>query len=569
MQQTPNSLNEVAPATRACHAIVSGTRRCADLQTIDTLRDAPTHARIRATQPLFVPHRRLVVIFCVGISLTWSCSAPRSGEVASIAPGPDHLLLLVFDQMRPDYIDRFDLRNFKSLRASSRHYPEAYVGHLGSQTVVSHLVIPTGLLPKALPWQDDVVLDRAGSLGKAGAAYETARLTREQFWKLLASIAPSQFVGSRIREKHRGKIIAIGEKDYATLMLGTPIADAIVTLARLSGECRPAGVNVPEYIAADPRFTLDCRETYGTHLSTIYELDGNHYVPGNDRAHLGGDVWTTDAAVAVMDREEWSGLFLTFGGIDKVAHMLGEQDGAGLQSVPSAYRLADVAKIADDQLGRLLEALKRRNLLDRTLIVVTADHGGQQNRFYLGNNKYQSCCPLENSESRVEPPYWIEHLLQIGKLQTSYQDTSLKIWLADVSEGNEKRVISGMADISGMTEVYALRASNGSWRYERVFSRLEQQTPRYRAWAASHSAELMDTMASDGAPNLVGLLADGFGFGRIGDHGGAQEMVQRIPLMIRVPGETGTVRPEPLRIADIEAQITKLMQLDPGPGDTR
>jgi hypothetical protein len=469
---------------------------------------------------------------------------------------------LVFDQMRPDYIDRFGLRNFQSFRASSRHYPEAYVGHLGSQTVVSHLVIPTGLLPKALPWQDDVLLDRAGKLGKPGAAYETARLTQEQFWKLLAFVPASRHVGTKIREKHGGKIIAVGEKDYSTLLLGSPIADAIVTLARLSGECRPMGVNVPEYIAANPRFTLDCAKTYGTGLSTIYSLDGSRYVPGDDGTRPGGDVWTTDAALEIINREPWSGLFLTFGGIDKVGHMLGEADGGGLGSVPSAYRLADVARVADEQLGRILDVLKRRNLFERTLIVVTADHGGQQNRFYLGNNKYQSCCPLENSEARVEPPYWIEHLLQIGKLQTSYQDTSVKIWLADRSEANAKAVTGGMADISGMTEIYALRSSNGRWRYERVFSRLDEQTPSFRAWAVSHSESLMDTMASEGAPDLVGLLADGFGFGRIGDHGGAQESVQRIPLMIRVPGEAGTVRPEPLRLADIAPQITELMRLD-------
>ena len=205
-----------------------------------------------------------------------------------------------------------------------------------------------------------------------------------------------------------------------------------------------------------------------------------------------------------MDREPWSGLFLTFGGIDKVAHMLGEADGGGLESVPSAYRLADVTRIADEQLGRIINGLKRRNLFERTLIVVTADHGGQHNRYYLGNNKYQSCCPLENSVARVQPAYWIEHLLQIGKLQTSYQDTSVKIWLADPVDANEKAVGGGMADISGMTEVYALRSANGGWRYERVFSRLEKQTPAFQAWASTHSADLMATMASEGAPNLVG-----------------------------------------------------------------
>ena len=75
----------------------------------------------------------------------------------------------------------------------------------------------------------------------------------------------------------------------------------------------------------------------------------------------------------------------------------------------------------------------------------------------------------------------------------------------------------------------------------------------------------MNTMATDGAPHLVGLLADGFGFGRIGDHGGAQELVQRIPLMLRVPGEAGTTRPEAMRLSDIEAQVTRIMQLDPAP----
>src|SRR5207249_2540466 len=152
--------------------------------------------------------------------------------------------------------------------------------------------------------------------------------------------------------------------------------------------------------------------------------------------------------------------------------MLGEQDGHGLTSVPSAYHLADIARNADEQLGRLLDALKRLDLVERTLIVVTADHGGQTNTFYLGNNKYQSCCALENSEAKVEPPYWIEHLNQIGKLHSSYQDTSVKIWLTDRSAENEKAVAGGMADISGMVEIYALRGPASRWRYERFFSRL-------------------------------------------------------------------------------------------------
>ena len=52
-------------------------------------------------------------------------------------------------------------------------------------------------------------------------------------------------------------------------------------------------------------------------------------MPGVDPEHLGGDVWVTDVAFEVMDNEDWSGLLLTYGGIDKAGHMWG-----GLNDVP-------------------------------------------------------------------------------------------------------------------------------------------------------------------------------------------------------------------------------------------
>jgi hypothetical protein len=282
--------------------------------------------------PLFQAHlivicRLLTVI--VGAALLLPACARTQPSAHS---KPDHVLVMVFDQMRPDYIDRFNLEHFKRLRASARNYPDAYVGHLASQTVVSHLVIPTGLLPRDLPWLEDVLLDAEGTLGKPDAAYKTDDLTRDQMWRLLERVPKQRFLQSRIRDA-LGPVFAIGEKNYAAVTFGGPYASAIVTLAKAKGRCTPDGVNVPRYIADNPRFSLDCAETYGTGLSTIYALDGSRYVPGNDASHAGGDVWTADAALEVMRRESWSGLFLTFGGIDKVAHMLGEQDGPGLASV--------------------------------------------------------------------------------------------------------------------------------------------------------------------------------------------------------------------------------------------
>jgi hypothetical protein len=485
------------------------------------------------------------------------------GSAQPPAPGGiDRVMILVFDQMRPDYIDRFDLPNFKRVRAASRYYPEAYVGHMGSQTVVSHLVISTGRLPRELPWQDNVMVDRPGRLGKPGAVYDTGRLTREQYWRLLDPLPQNTYLPFRLREKTGRGVFAIGEKDYSTTLLGTPAAAAIVTLTKNGTSCAPSGMNVPAYIVENPRYTVDCSDSYGTGLPTIYALDGAHYVPGPDPGHAGGDVWAADVALEVLAREEWSGLFLTFGGIDKIGHMLGEQDDRGLQSVSTPYRLRDITRIADAQLGRLLDALEQRQLLRRTLLVITSDHGAQRNQYYMGNNKYQSCCGFENNTSPIEPPYWIEHLKQLGALTTTYQDTSIKVWLRGAGQ-DEASVVSGLADIPGISEVYALRPDGGGWAYKPVVSRLEQHGARFQRWARAHSQDLVNTMAAIDSPHLVALLGDGYGFGRIGDHGGAQERVQRIPLMILVPGERGSVRPEAMRLTDISREIARIMKLSP------
>jgi len=177
---------------------------------------------------------------------------------------PDHLLLMVFDQMRPDYIDRFGLENFKRLRSASRNYPDGYVGHLTSQTVVARAVIPTGLRPGALPWVDESMVDLDGAIGRPGLPYRTGRLTRTQYWALLKGIPRDQFLPARIQDTLGGKVFAVGSKDLAATLLGGPHASGSVTMTNGA----PDGVDVPDYIASNPRFTVDCTPDYGTKLGT-------------------------------------------------------------------------------------------------------------------------------------------------------------------------------------------------------------------------------------------------------------------------------------------------------------
>ena len=241
-----------------------------------------------------------------------------------------------------------------------------------------------------------------------------------------------------------------------------PHASSIVTLKKANGKCAPDGVNVPDYIADQSSFLARLHRELRHRLFDNLLARRKPLRSRQRPSRPGGDVWTADAAIEIMRRETWSGLFLTFGGIDKIAHMLGEQDGAGLVSVPSQYRLADALRIADAQLGRILDELEAQGLAERTMVVVTADHGGQRHDAYLGNGRFQSCCTFENSPEPVEPPYWVDHLNQLGKLRTAYVDSSMTLWLADHSVANELAITRGLQDVSGVTEIYAKRRTGES-----------------------------------------------------------------------------------------------------------
>ena len=272
---------------------------------------------------------------------------------------PDHLVFMVFDQMRPDYIDRFDLKNFKRLKKMGTNFPNAYVGHMGSLTIVSHSIMATGVEPKVLPWADNWTLDKSGIFGKPGEPQYTLTLTEEQLLKGLKTLPPETFLLKRFKEKTHKTVYSIGEKHYSTITLGGPYADSIVYMKKDQGVCTPTGVNVPEWISSNDRYKINCKDTYGTELS-FYPLDGNRFYPGKDSFHMGGDVWVADAALTTMKKDpNWGAMMITFGAIDKFGHMLGETDVLNPLAYEPPMHLKDIAQVADQQLGRILDDLKR------------------------------------------------------------------------------------------------------------------------------------------------------------------------------------------------------------------
>ena len=54
-------------------------------------------------------------------------------------------------------------------------------------------------------------------------------------------------------------------------------------------------------------------------------------------------------------------------------------------------------------------------------------------------------------------------------------------------------------------------------------------------WWRKHGQNIVDTLASADGPDIVALLHDKTSYGVFGDHGGANESVQRVPMVFWSP----------------------------------
>jgi hypothetical protein len=350
---------------------------------------------------------------------------------------------------------------------------------------------------------------------------------------------------------------------------------------------------VPEYLTKkDPNdptlcgryfINADKGNDYGTKTASpswLYPGEGNRFVPGNDPAHLGGDTWAADAAIAMMHEENWSGIFVSLGGIDKAAHMWGAQADdarqdcntlAGSTHVPCAAAEADV------QLGKILDAVREVDAKKggRTLVVLTADHGATYAEHFYGkdfadasNSNWYSAPPdigvwdagtkgVLDTVNYSKPSPAIAELNADGNVQFSYQSTAIEAWLLERSTAAKKAKAQQMLGLPGVIATYWKNAAGDAFRLQGK----HKMTKSEKEWWKAHGQELVNTMAADSGPDVIGLLHDKTGYGVYGDHGGAQQSVQRVPMVFWTSGVKANPTNESFRTPDVMPTILAAMGL--------
>jgi hypothetical protein len=536
-----------------------------------------------------MPHVGRIVGALAAVLVVLGVAAPAWGDGRhGKHDRPDRVLILVLDQFRPDYVKTFDMDNVRALMRRGASFENAYLGHMASETVITHNVLTSGRLPRDMGWSDEVFRDAGNVLGAGtNSMWITGSLTRDQFNALIADGGYPK-LADYLHAAHPGtKFIAAGQKDYAVWTSNGPTGDISVTFSGRNASCppggaltwrQPSGVNVPSYLT-EPcgRFFIDsdsaAAKSYGTAMTPpawMYPLDHNRFAPGRDAAHLGGDVWTADVGMAMMEREPWSGMLLTLGSIDKASHMWGGINDDGTYppgSDEEQAHLRFIAKTADEQVGRIMRRLRELGQLDETLVVLTTDHGGQPSLRFHGvneagrsnNNWYYGAT---QNGTFLAPSPSLQPLIGTGNVRFTYQDSAIRTWLTDTSDAAKTSAAQVMATLPSVTATYRLDGN----RYRLVTANRGAMNRSERRYWSRHAQEIVNTMAADYAADVVGLLKDNTSYGVAGDHGGAQKPVQEIPIVFAGAG-VGSHNPHrALRSVDILPTVLRAMGIKAGPG---
>ena len=167
---------------------------------------------------------RVVLLLTVVLLVLLVCAG------AALAAKPTKVVIITMDQMKPWYVDAYDMDNIKWLMNRGVTFKNATVGQMASETVVSHNTIVSGQLPKHMGWSDEVMRDTGNVLGYgAGAIVTVGDLTHDQFAMLIDAEGYPK-LGDYMHEKFPGKVVAnFGGKYYQVASTAASSSDIWVT----------------------------------------------------------------------------------------------------------------------------------------------------------------------------------------------------------------------------------------------------------------------------------------------------------------------------------------------------
>lgn len=440
----------------------------------------------------------------------------------SFSSKPRYLVLFVIDGGKPDYLKVRNTPNLHALMARGTVYQNAFDGILESETPAGHATIGTGSPP-----------NKDGILSFGWANSDNNRTTdlfdptfvQKGGMEQIMSQAGAPSIASLIHANQpNARVVALsGHKYYAADALGGPDADAIIYYQGTpNGHYAPVstvGHAPPKSLLQDKSLTLPT-----THLA----------VGAEDRLtmHLAEQTFRVmhpTALLVNLPEFDWP-----------LGHVWGaDRDRKDVRTLMQGF---------DRDLGTLMAEYRKAGVLNKTLFVITADHGFAPIYHQVTKEVLQAAVAKSGA-----------------KIISDTYHTAAYMWLD--RPGRASAAAGQIAALNNryIQSVYFKERTRNGYDYVRASGPQGFHTGGVEA----ANQYLLRTFDGVTGPDVVTFFAEdtaslpGGEANWKGDHGGADWYSQHVPLVFAGAGVARGVRTEPVRIEDIAPTTLALLGITP------
>jgi arylsulfatase A-like enzyme len=352
--------------------------------------------------------RRLRIAAAVALLAVATGLTPAGESARAQNSRPTLLVMVVVDQMRADYLARFDGRftgGFRRLAREGRHVEQTFYPYLNTVTCAGHATLGTGAWPKThgiilnewyrreLGWVRSCTADSETTpVQYSGVAEKEGHSARELRVPTLAERLRARWPSSRavsVAVKPRSAVMLAGKGATAVTWVGadgwqTSTAYAAAPLPEVVRALGPHPFERERTLVWDRLLGIESYagtdEGLGERPPTGWSALFPHPLLSPEHPKELIELWQTspfaDAALGTLAaslvesyqlgrRDAVDFLGVSFPAVDKVGHDFG----------PESHELQDTLVRLDRTLGTLLEALDRLVGRDRYALALSSDHG--------------------------------------------------------------------------------------------------------------------------------------------------------------------------------------------------
>lgn len=479
----------------------------------------------------------LAALFLGSLTITIPAGAAAPPATAK------YLCMIVLDAGRPDYITRFikSMPNMRAFLTHSRWYDRAFVGSLMSITPPDHAVIGTGSFPK----DDGGIVNWDWGIHSTGKISPTVQALAnwQNGWAFnLIKNSGTPTLSGMIKTKYpKGLVIAgSGAHFHAAGPMGGPAASWIFSYQRDGkGNWGPYTLGphpVPARLLHDPSLTTKLTSSNGSSVPLGY-----------DPIPIGvQDTLVVNFAIKALQENRPRGIMINLPEVDTIGHW----------SHHWYHDEAILYRQFDKDFGRLINAYKAAGIYNKTLFVVTADHGMMQS--------VHRVIDREAVVNLIKSTLGHKSIILTNGGGTG-GPTMTSIWLKKMSNNARMAKIIYNKHFDNVSAIYYMTHNGSHYAYK--MAGCESCSPGL----IKTYNYLLSTEAGKTGEDIGILLREGARNSGLptmrGRHGGADWASQHVTMLMSGPGVLTGVSHHPGRLVDLAPTIERFMGITPNARD--